>query len=123
MTSAGAMTGLGLLEREPFEAALEEWLGEARCGRGRLVLLAGEAGIGKTALVRRFSTRERGPRVLWGACDGLRTPRPLGPFVDIAAAIWTPRGGSPSPTGSTAPSCTASPLGIRSSSPRCSRAG
>ena len=62
MTSAGAMTGLALLEREPFEAALEEWLGEVRSGRGRLVLLAGGAGIGKTALVRRFGagpTRRR----------------------------------------------------------------
>jgi DNA-binding CsgD family transcriptional regulator len=74
-----------LLEREPYAEALEGWLGEARAGRGRLVLLAGEAGIGKTALVRRFCARDRGPRVLWGACDGLRTPRPLGPFVDIAA--------------------------------------
>jgi predicted ATPase len=77
---------LGLLEREPDAEALEGWLGEARAGLGRLVLLAGEAGIGKTALVRRFCARERGPRVLWGACDGLRTPRPLGPFVDIATA-------------------------------------
>jgi predicted ATPase len=50
------------------------------------VLLAGEAGIGKTALVRSFcEQRDAGQRVLWGACDGLRTPRPLGPFVDIAS--------------------------------------
>jgi predicted ATPase len=46
------------------------------------VLLGGEAGIGKTTLVRAFCQRE--PRVLWGACDALQTPRPLGPFLDVA---------------------------------------
>ncbi len=51
-------------------------------GHGRFVLVAGEAGIGKTALVRAFC--EGRPRVLWGACDALYTPRPLGPLVDIA---------------------------------------
>ncbi|HEV7711025.1 MAG TPA: AAA family ATPase [Asanoa sp.] len=49
---------------------------------GVLVLLGGEAGGGKTALVREFC-RTADP-VLWGACDPLFTPRPLGPFVDIA---------------------------------------
>jgi DNA-binding CsgD family transcriptional regulator/tetratricopeptide (TPR) repeat protein len=50
--------------------------------RGRFVLVAGEAGIGKTALVRTFC--EGRSRVLWGACDALYTPRPLGPLLDIA---------------------------------------
>jgi DNA-binding CsgD family transcriptional regulator len=50
--------------------------------RGRFVLVGGEAGIGKTALVRAFCDGR--PRVLWGACDALYTPRPLGPLVDIA---------------------------------------
>jgi DNA-binding CsgD family transcriptional regulator len=53
---------------------------------GRLVLLAGEAGAGKTALVREFCSRVNGRRVLWGGCDALVTPRPLGPFLDIAPA-------------------------------------
>ena len=53
--------------------------------RGRLLLIGGEAGVGKTELLRRFcDDRARGARVLWGACDALFTPRPLGPFLDIA---------------------------------------
>jgi MoxR-like ATPase len=47
------------------------------------VLVAGEAGVGKTALVRAF-TRDAGVHVLAGACDALFTPRPLSPLFDIA---------------------------------------
>ena len=45
--------------------------------------MRGEAGAGKTALVSRFCDDQAG-RVLEGACDPLFTPRPLGPFLDIA---------------------------------------
>ena len=73
----------GLLERSAQLAALDEHLGAVRAhGRGRLVLIAGEAGIGKTTLaagVLRGAARRS--RVLWGACDALYTPRPLGPFA------------------------------------------
>ena len=78
----------GLLEREQPLAALRDALADASDGRGRLVLLAGEAGVGKTALVRAFCDAASAPaRVLWGACDALFTPRPLGPFVDVAAEV------------------------------------
>ena len=50
------------------------------------MLVGGEAGVGKTALLRRFCETREAPRVLWGACEPLRTPRPLGPFVDIGEA-------------------------------------
>lgn len=40
-----------LLEREAQLASLGEYAGEARQGEGRLVLIAGEAGVGKSALV------------------------------------------------------------------------
>jgi DNA-binding CsgD family transcriptional regulator len=51
------------------------------------VLVAGEAGVGKSALARRFcDERCTDARVLWGACDALHTPRPLGPLLDVAAA-------------------------------------
>ncbi|MBV8999950.1 MAG: AAA family ATPase, partial [Solirubrobacterales bacterium] len=75
----------GLLERGGFLEALEASWADAVDGRGRLVLVTGEAGIGKTALAREFCERQRPQRLLWGACDGLRTPRPLAPFADIAA--------------------------------------
>ena len=74
-----------LLEREPFLHTLAEYAGEARQGDGRLVLVCGESGIGKTALVEAFRARVKGARWLWGGCDGLLTPRPLGPLFDIAA--------------------------------------
>ena len=58
-------------------------MGEARAA-GRVVVVAGEAGIGKTALVTRCPRAAPARRVLWGACDPLITPRPLGPLRDVA---------------------------------------
>jgi DNA-binding CsgD family transcriptional regulator len=56
-----------------------------RSSRGRLLIVGGEAGVGKTALLRRVcDDRPPGTRLLWGTCDALITPRPLGPFLDIA---------------------------------------
>lgn len=72
-----------LLERDRDLGVLRECLGVARGRHGRLVLLGGEAGIGKTALVERFVSGLRGVRVALGACDPLATPRPLGPVLDI----------------------------------------
>ena len=51
-----------------------------------MVLVAGEAGAGKTALARAFADTA-GVRVLWGGCDALFTPRPLGPIADVAADV------------------------------------
>jgi DNA-binding CsgD family transcriptional regulator len=52
---------------------------------GQLCLVGGEAGVGKTALLRRFcDERPPGTRVLWGACEPLFTPGPLAPLIDIA---------------------------------------
>ena len=54
-------------------------------GQGRFVAIGGEAGAGKSSLIRRFCDQAEGrPRVMVGACDALFTARPLGPFVDIA---------------------------------------
>ena len=90
-----------LLEREPFLATLAEYAADARQGSGRLVLVSGESGIGKTALLEAFQRRSPGLRWLWGGCERLMTPRPLGPLFDIAAqaggelASLATRAGSP----------------------------
>src|SRR5919198_5350939 len=77
-----------LLERDSALDALGGWFAEARAGRARLVLVGGEAGVGKTTLVEEFAVRQRqAARVLWGACDPLSTPRPLGPLADVAPAL------------------------------------
>ena len=49
------------------------------------MFLCGEAGVGKTVLLRHFcDSLPVEARALWGLCDPLFTPRPLGPLVDIA---------------------------------------
>ena len=80
----GSEATSALLERADQLAVLREAVDAAARGRGRVVLIGGEAGIGKTALVRRFVGEQR-VRVLSGAADALFTPRPLGPFADVAA--------------------------------------
>jgi DNA-binding CsgD family transcriptional regulator/tetratricopeptide (TPR) repeat protein len=78
-----------LLERRAQLTALEDYATDAGAGRGRLVLVAGEAGIGKTALVEAFAGTTQ-LRVAQGACDGLFTPRPLAPLYDAAAGLGGP---------------------------------
>jgi class 3 adenylate cyclase/tetratricopeptide (TPR) repeat protein len=75
-----------LLERSDALSTLADSLAAVTgTGRGQLVLVSGEAGVGKTALLRRFSDDRRGSaRILWGSCDPLFTPRPLGPLLDVA---------------------------------------
>src|ERR1700712_3171690 len=97
-----ATGGGALLEREAAWAVLEEQLAAVRGARGRLVLVSGEAGIGKSSLLRAFAGGD-GRRVLWGGCDALRTPRALGPFLDVAEQAGGPlaevvaRGAAPGP--------------------------
>ena len=82
-----------LLERADLLDALAAALAEATDGRGRMVLLGGEAGAGKTALLRAFCGSDQTARVLWGACERLFTPRALGPFLDIAQTAGVELGG------------------------------
>ena len=69
-----------MLEREDLLATLASAAAEG----GRLVFVGGEAGVGKTTLLRAFEA-QLGGDVLRGSCENLGTPTPLGPFVDIAA--------------------------------------
>ena len=76
-----------LLERGASLASLAGYADEARHGDGRLVLVAGEAGVGKSALVEQLQNDLPDARWSWGACDGLFTPRPLGPLFDLAGQL------------------------------------
>ena len=79
---------MDLLERAEFFEQLQDTLAEVKHGHGRVALVTGEAGIGKTSLVEQFAeTQKNDCRVLWGGCDALFTPRPLGPLYDIALQL------------------------------------
>jgi DNA-binding CsgD family transcriptional regulator len=71
-----------LIERRADLARLQ-----AVFGSGRVALLAGEAGIGKTSVLRALARGHAplGP-VWWGGCDALETPHPLAPLLDMARA-------------------------------------
>jgi DNA-binding CsgD family transcriptional regulator/tetratricopeptide (TPR) repeat protein len=73
-----------LLERTQCLAELTDWLRRAIEGAGCIALLGAEAGLGKTALLQEFAKAQTRARVLWGGCDALFAPRPLGPLYDIA---------------------------------------
>lgn len=73
-----------LLERESQLAALREYAADAARGVGRLVLVEGEAGIGKSTLLERLEEVVPDATWAWGACEGLSTPRPLAPLHDLA---------------------------------------
>lgn len=77
---------LELLEREEHLAQLAEHLRAAESGHGRLVLVGGEAGVGKSALIDAFSQKVRGG-VLRTSWDSLSTPAPLGPARDLAPVL------------------------------------
>ena len=74
-----------MLEREVSLKTLREAVSSATRGAGSIVVVAGEAGIGKTLLIRTFAAECSGSaRVLIGICDDLHTPPAFGPWRDIA---------------------------------------
>jgi DNA-binding CsgD family transcriptional regulator len=80
-----------LLERQDHLDVLHAAVAAARSGDGRVVVLSGEPGIGKTSLVRALRAGlDAGVRVLAGACDDLLAPRPLGPLRDAARGTGGP---------------------------------
>ena len=84
------MGGLGrltfvLLERDQELELMTDLLAGVDSSGGKVVLLRGEAGIGKSSLVREFVGRHsKEAHVYFGSCDDLLTPQPFGPFWDIA---------------------------------------
>jgi DNA-binding CsgD family transcriptional regulator len=76
-----------LIERESQLAALHQYADEASQRHGRLVLISGEAGVGKSVLLEEFAQGLEDARWLWAACDGLFTPAALGPLLDIASQL------------------------------------
>jgi len=73
-----------LLERDQQLATLQAYADDARLGDGRLALVSGEAGIGKSSLVEAFVDALSDARVAWTSCDGAFTPSALGPLQDVA---------------------------------------
>lgn len=73
-----------LLERSDTLDHLRLLLTLAESGIGHLLFLGGEAGVGKTTLMKELADSTGAAKVLWGGCDPLSTPRPLGPLLDMA---------------------------------------
>ena len=79
---------MALLEREAELRALRAAVADAGARRGSVVVVLGEAGIGKTSLVQALRDDPGTEcRVAIGLCDDLLTRRTLGPFHDIARSL------------------------------------
>ncbi|KRF25919.1 LuxR family transcriptional regulator [Phycicoccus sp. Soil803] len=86
--------GVELVEREPQLEHLRTALERSRT-QGCFVAVSGEAGAGKSALVRVATTGQQWTRVARGLCDPLETPRPLGPVRDVLADLGVKVGADP----------------------------
>jgi DNA-binding CsgD family transcriptional regulator/tetratricopeptide (TPR) repeat protein/type II secretory pathway predicted ATPase ExeA len=85
--NGGIDTADGLWERADALQALDRLVADS-AHRGRVALITGEAGLGKSSVLRAFAERNRrSARVLWGYCDRLVTPRALGPLHDISRQV------------------------------------
>ncbi|GAA2047138.1 AAA family ATPase [Catenulispora yoronensis] len=80
-------TGVRLVERDSQLAELVRYAQEAAHGAGRLILLSGEAGVGKSALLTAARRELTAARWSWSTCDGLFIPQPLGPLFDVAEQL------------------------------------
>ncbi len=90
MTLEPGICGLGslrlmLLDRDKELGLLSGLLAGVGSSGGKVGLVRGEAGIGKSLLVREcFRGRDDEAHVYFGFCDDLLTAQPLGPFWDVA---------------------------------------
>ena len=71
-----------LIERDSFLTALQSQFENVSEGEGHCIFVSGEAGIGKTSLVKAFCNEVKNKcNIYQGTCDALFTPRPLGASV------------------------------------------
>lgn len=79
-----------LIERAGFLSLLHSQFKNVESGEGHCVFVNGEAGIGKTSLVKNFCRELKDDcEIYLGTCDALFTPRPLAPLYDILYQIGT----------------------------------
>ncbi len=77
-----------LVERSGYLQQLEKSFSAIEQGEGHCIFVSGEAGIGKTTLVKAFcKTLKKNYPVYQGSCDALFTPRPLAPLYDVLLQI------------------------------------
>jgi ATP/maltotriose-dependent transcriptional regulator MalT len=73
-----------LIERGSFLTTLQSQFEDVVEGEGRCVFVSGEAGIGKTSLIKAFCNEVKNRcNIYQGICDALFTPRPLAPLYDV----------------------------------------
>jgi DNA-binding CsgD family transcriptional regulator/tetratricopeptide (TPR) repeat protein len=88
VTAPTFATAPRLLERERHLATLADLLDGATRGAGRLAVVRGDAGAGKTALLRAFlDDVPAAVDTAIGYCDSIATPRPLSPVHDLARSL------------------------------------
>ena len=82
------IAAVAMLERESPLRAVAGHFAEAAAGHGRVVFIAGEAGVGKTTFINGVLRGVEGrARVALGSCDGSSTPAPLGPLAEMLPAL------------------------------------
>lgn len=78
-----------LIERAGHLTAMHDKYNDVAAGEGHCIMISGEAGIGKTTLLRAFCNEHRHhAKIYLGTCDALFIPRPLAPLYDIIGQIW-----------------------------------
>jgi DNA-binding CsgD family transcriptional regulator len=78
-----------LIERAGYLASMQHAFQNVDAGEGHCIFVSGEAGIGKTSLVREFCNRVKNKSdIFQGTCDALFSPRPLAPLYDILLQVW-----------------------------------
>jgi len=78
-----------LIERAAFLDTMQHAFQNVDAGEGHCIFVSGEAGIGKTSLVREFCNRIKNRCDIYqGTCDALFSPRPLAPLYDILLQVW-----------------------------------